>query len=86
MTENKMIVSQAKDALKGKWGLAIGTFVVYAIVGVALQVVPFIGSIAYIIISGAMLLGLVYFTLSISRNKEAKLYEDLKTGNKPVEA
>jgi uncharacterized membrane protein len=63
----------AKESLNGKWGLAIGTLVVYILISVALQLIPFVGPIASLIISGPFALGLAYFSLSISRNQNPKL-------------
>jgi len=66
-------MQKAYEALSGKWGLAVGTFFIYILILGGIQVVPIVGSIAALIIAGPMALGLVIFTLSISRNKEAKL-------------
>ena len=72
-TENVVLMQMAKESIKGKWGLAIGTIVVYILISVALQLIPYVGPIASLIISGPFALGLSYFSLSISRNQNAKL-------------
>jgi len=72
-TENLVLMQMAKDSLKGKWGLAIGTVVVYFLIVVCIQEIPIVGPIASLIIAGPFALGLAYFSLSISRNQEAKL-------------
>ena len=72
-TENVVLMQMARESLKGKWGLAIGPLVVYIIISVALQIIPYVGPIASLIISGPFALGLSYFSLSISRNQNAKL-------------
>jgi len=72
-TENVVLMQMARESLKGKWGLAIGTFVVYMLIAGILQMIPIIGPIAPLIISGPLTLGLAVFSLSISRNQEAKL-------------
>jgi uncharacterized membrane protein len=72
-TENVVLMQMAKESLKGKWGLAIGTIVVYILISVALQLIPYVGPIASLIISGPFALGLAYFSLSISRNQNPKL-------------
>jgi uncharacterized membrane protein len=72
-TENVVLMQMAKESLNGKWGLAIGTLVVYILISVALQLIPFVGPIASLIISGPFALGLAYFSLSISRNQNPKL-------------
>jgi uncharacterized membrane protein len=72
-TENVVLMQMARESLKGKWGLAIGTLVVYIIISVALQIIPYVGPIVSLLISGPFSLGLAYFSLSISRNQNAKL-------------
>jgi uncharacterized membrane protein len=72
-TENVVLMQMAKESLKGKWGLAIGTIVVYILISVALQLIPYVGPIASLIISGPFALGLAYYSLSISRNQNPKL-------------
>jgi len=62
-------MQMARESLKGKWGLAIGTFVVYILIVATLQAIPIIGLIA----SGPLVLGLAIFSLSISRNQDARL-------------
>jgi uncharacterized membrane protein len=72
-TENVVLMQMARESLKGKWGLAIGTFVVYLLITVTLQVIPVAGPIVSLIISGPFSLGLAIFSLAISRNQEARL-------------
>lgn len=72
-TENVVLMQMARKSLDGKWGLAIGTFVVYMVILVALQIIPIFGIIASLIITGPFVLGLVIFSLSISRNQDARL-------------
>ncbi len=72
-TENVVLMRMARESLKGKWGLAIGTFVVYMLIAVVLQFIEIVGPIASLIISGPFALGLTIFTLSISRNQDARL-------------
>ena len=80
-TENVVLMQMAKESLKGKWGLAIGTLVVYILISVALQLIPYVGPIASLIISGPFALGLSYFSLSISRNQDPKLENIFKGFN-----
>jgi uncharacterized membrane protein len=72
-TENKELMRQAREALTGKWGLAIGTFVVYILILFAVQVIPVIGPIAGLIIGGPLVLGITIFSLSLSRKQDANL-------------
>ena len=72
-TENRVLMAQAREALKGKWGLAVGTTVVFALVMIALQLIPVAGGIIVTLISGAMSIGLAIFALALSRKQEATL-------------
>ena len=72
-TENRILMAQARDSLKGKWGLAIGTNVVFILIMVAIQLIPVAGLLISILITGAMSIGLVIFSLSLSRKQEAQL-------------
>lgn len=73
MTPNTELMSQAKDSLSGKWGLAIGTFVVYMIVTAALQAIPYLGPIASLVISGPFALGLIIFSKNVANDSDARL-------------
>ncbi|MFZ3169198.1 MAG: DUF975 family protein [Candidatus Methanoperedens sp.] len=73
ITENAELMKMARESLKGKWGLAIGTFIVYILIVVGIQIIPLIGQIAGLLISGPMAVGIATFYLSMSRNKEARL-------------
>jgi uncharacterized membrane protein len=72
-TKNVVLMQMAKESLKGKWGLAIGTAVVFMLLAGGPQIIPIAGSIASLIILGPLTLGFAVFSLSISRNQDAKL-------------
>jgi uncharacterized membrane protein len=72
-TSNKQLMQQARQSLDGKWGLAIGTTLLYTIIVGALQAIPGIGFIAGLVISGPMAYGITKFSLLLSRNEEARL-------------
>jgi len=72
-TENRVLMAQARAALKGKWGLAIGTFVVYLLVVGAGQAIPKVGGLISTLITGPMSIGLAMFALSLSRAQDAQL-------------
>ena len=72
-TENRDLMTQARDTLRGKWGLAIGTTVVYWIISMAPNFVPFFGGIISFVITGPLMLGFCIFFLSLSRNQDATL-------------
>jgi len=70
---NKEIMKQAKEALKGHWGLAIGTIVVFYLVTIAVSIIPYIGWLGSLLISGPMSVGISIFSLAISRKQETRL-------------
>lgn len=88
--ENVVLMRMAKESLKGKWGLAIGTFLVYTLLVDASQFnysyFNLFGShftvstfIITLIIGGPLTLGAAIFSLAISRNQEAR-FEQLFKG------
>jgi uncharacterized membrane protein len=72
-TENRILMAQARECLKDKWGLVIGTFVLYMIVTIPISLIPFIGWIISLIIGGPMAIGIAIFSLSVSRKQDAQL-------------
>ncbi|MCB0668193.1 MAG: DUF975 family protein [Saprospiraceae bacterium] len=71
-TENTVLMSMARDSLRGKWGIAIGTFLLYSIIMGAFGAMRAAGVIA-LIIAGPMMLGAAIFSLNISRDHELKV-------------
>src|SRR5579872_3446015 len=71
-TDNVVLMGMARASLKGKWGLAIGTFFIYTLILCCFGAIQKTGIIS-LLISGPMALGAVTFSLSISRGEEAKL-------------
>lgn len=68
-TPNKDLMAQARAALSGNWGIAIGATIISGLVnGVAGSVIPG-GSL---LIGGAMALGLVTFFLTLIRGQELR--------------
>jgi len=77
-TENATLMRMARESLVGKWGLAIGAFVLYFLIVGAVQIIPYIGWIGSLLITGPMVLGLVIFSLALSRGQEFKLEQILE--------
>jgi len=71
--ENRELMAKARESLSGKWGLAIGTFLVYGLIVGGIGVVPLAGSIAVLLIAGPMAVGLATFSLTLARKEDAKL-------------
>ncbi len=64
-TTNKILMSEARVSLKDKWGLAVGTNVVFFLISS-------IGNEVAIVIGGPMQLGLSIFSLNLARKKKAE--------------
>ena len=78
-TENVTLMRASRDALKGKWGVAILTFFIYTLLtttpGSTRSHGTFftLSSTLTLILAGPLSLGAAIFSLSISRGKEAML-------------
>src|SRR3569833_1269875 len=74
-TENVILMQNARLALEGKWGLAIGASVISWLLTSAVPAVN-------IIIAGPMALGMAGFYLKYSRRQEAELSDIFSGFNK----
>lgn len=77
-TENISLMRAARESLKGKWGLAILTFLIYTLFTSAMGSVDSRGSnitfsLLNLILGGPFALGAAIFSLSISRGKKEML-------------
>lgn len=73
-------MSQAREALKGRWGLAIGVNVIYYVIIMAVQIIPNqidpkAGSIIGIIVGAPLIVGIAVFSLSLARKQEATILQ-----------
>ncbi len=66
-TPNAAITQMARESLRGRWGLAIGACLLYMLVAAAGNVIPVLGWIGAIIISGPLMLGYYIFQLRFLR-------------------
>ena len=73
MKNNSELRDAAKESLKGKWGIAIGGCLIYNLIIIAVNNIPLIGSLASLVITGPLALGLVWFSIDLAKNNEAKI-------------
>ena len=73
ITENSVLMARARESLKGSWGLAIGTCVVYFLVLFLAGLIPKVGGLISFLIAGPMAVGMSIFALSLSRKEDARL-------------
>jgi uncharacterized membrane protein len=71
--ENVLLMQEARESLKGKWGLAVGGFFIYMLVTLLVGTPEDIGLVLGLLIDGPMLLGLAIFSLALSRGQVASL-------------
>lgn len=69
-TENRVLTAQARESLRGRWGLAVGSVIVLMVTAGLAQVIPYVGDIISIVISGPLALGWAVFTLALARKSE----------------
>lgn len=85
-TKAKELRKQARENLKGHWGQAIGIVIVYAIIGIVLNVgISFLlgekFKILEIIVTYPLVFGIAYYNLNLSRKKQKfiNLFEMFKS-------
>jgi uncharacterized membrane protein len=80
-TWNADLMAQARACLAGRWGLAIGVVIVYAVIVMACELVPVVGGFVALLLGGPFELGLCLFFLTVARSEEARfsqLFEGFK--------
>ena len=80
ITSNKDLMSQAREALSGRWDLAVGAFLVYMPIVLALGYAPLqypllrlSGNMVMLLVGGAFVLGITTFSLAIARKEKTNL-------------
>jgi uncharacterized membrane protein len=72
-THNRDLMAKARASLGGQWALAVGATLLYQVVMGGIQMVPYLGVLAVLIIAGPMLLGWNRFFLNLARRKSAEV-------------
>jgi len=67
-TSNVELRRIAREALAGKWGIAVGAVFVYGVVLQLIAIVPVLGQVAQLFIAGPLILGLTACFMRIVRN------------------
>jgi uncharacterized membrane protein len=73
VTENRALMTQARQSLKEKWGLTIGSFIVFIFVTSGIHIIPVAGGIISLLISGPMAVGWAIFALAAARDHNPRL-------------
>jgi uncharacterized membrane protein len=85
-TKNKELMAQAKEALTGNWGIAIGAYLICLLIMTFIQFIFVLGTIASLIIGGPIALGMAIFTLNIARNQNLEISQIFNGFNRFVVA
>lgn len=72
-TPNRVLMEQAEQSLKGRWGMAIGTCIIYILTVIAINLISGVGEVISLLVGGPFMLGLSMFTLAIARDENAYL-------------
>lgn len=73
LTPNKELMVTARQNLKGNWGTAIGTVLIYLIMTCLPNSVPFVGTLVVLAIGGPLAFGMSRFFLSVMRKKDLRV-------------
>jgi uncharacterized membrane protein len=73
LIENRQLMTNARETLRGRWGDAIAACIVFAAIIIILNAVPLIGSIASLLISGPMILGFYLFFLPYVKGEAPRI-------------
>jgi len=82
LKQNVELRTLARAALKGKWLNPVLVSLIFIAIGAGIQVVPIIGTIAYLVIAGPLVLGSTMYFLAFSRMQEPgieKMFEGFHT-------
>jgi uncharacterized membrane protein len=71
--ENIVLMQEAREALKDKWGLAVGGFFLYMLISIVAGSPDDIGPFLALFIDGPLLVGLSVFSLALARKQEASI-------------
>lgn len=74
-TPNAELMTQAREALQGKWSLAVGVFLVLIVILCGVQAIPEAGPFLPLILSGPFSVGLAIFSLALSRGEQADMQQ-----------
>jgi uncharacterized membrane protein len=72
-TENRILMTRAREALQGNWGIGAGAGLLTVIISMIAQAIPKVGFILSLLITGPVSIGLYIFSFTIARRQKAKI-------------
>lgn len=74
LKENVVLMKEAREALVGKWGIAVGVSFLYVLITTIVRIPhKTLGGILSLLISGPMLIGLSTFSLALARKHQVSV-------------
>jgi len=70
IAENFQIRHKAREALKDRWDIAVGTMFVYFVLTITISFIPGISFIISLLVSGPLVLGITIFSMALARKEE----------------
>ena len=80
-TPNAELMTQARESLKGKWGLAVGAFVVVLLLS-CVQFIPKVGQLIMLVVTGPLSVGFATFSIALARGEHAEVAQVVSGFNK----
>lgn len=72
-THNRDLMRMARESLCGHWGLGVGVMLLYTVILLAAEWIPFAGVILSLLLTGPMAVGLVWVFLRLARREPAEI-------------
>jgi len=72
-THNRDLMRMARESLRTHWGLGVGVMVLYWVIGVGVSFIPFVGTIAGLLLTGPLMVGLYLVFLTLARRAVAEV-------------
>jgi uncharacterized membrane protein len=72
-TPNWQLMAQARELLAGNWGLPIGFALLAGLINIAVNMVPYVGALAGLILDGPLQLGVLVFFITFARRGPVNL-------------
>lgn len=72
-TSNQLLMAQARESLRGKWGTLIGAFLLYTLIIGVVGAIPYASGLTSIFFDPLLALGFTAMVLAVSRNKKPLL-------------